>query len=150
MTIKDRIEALSAPNAFYYGRNYDINIQADNNEFPAIVMIEPDTLGFYFNTVAGTVKKSSQVFIRFLNMLPEGIDIAEQAEARLPVIDAMTDLAAQFVNAVMNDDDLELVVPNAGDFRIQAVTVIDAYDAHLCGVEIQLPLRLVYPEVICP
>jgi len=146
MSIKSRIQELSAPNAFYYGRNHDINIQADDASWPAVVMIEPDTLGFTIGQ--GTIRKSATVFIRFLDMLPDGVDIAEQADARLPTIDSMADLAAEFINTVMNDTELELVL--GGDSRIPALAVIDAYDAHLCGVEIQLQLRLTYPEAICP
>lgn len=151
MTIKDRIQSIAATlsDNFYYGRNHDINIQADNGTFPAIVMIEPDSIGFTFSQLGGTIRRTSTVFIRFLDMLPDGVDIAEQADFRLPVIDDMMLLAAEFVNAVINDSDIELIV--SGDtFQVQGVPVIDAYDAHLCGVEIQLPLRLVYPEVICP
>ena len=150
MTIKTEIQRIASDftENFLYGRNADINISADSASFPAIVMIEPDSLGLYFNSVAGTVKKSSTVFIRFLDIYRD--NIAEFAEDRLSIIDAMSDLSVQFVNALINDSQLEVIVGNTTDFRIPAIAVIDAYDAHCCGVEIQLNVRLTYPEVVCP
>lgn len=148
MTIKTEVQRIAETfGTFYYGRNHDINIQADNNEWPAIVMIEPDTVGFTLTGV-GTMMRRATVFIRFLNMLPEGTDIAEQANDRLDTIDEMNLLAANFVQAVASDDQLEIITTTT-QIQIQGITVIDAYDAHLCGVEIQLPLRLVYPEDVC-
>lgn len=149
MTIKTEVQRIAETlGSFYYGRNHDINIQADNTVWPAIVMIEPDTIGFSVYN-AGTIKRTSTVFIRFLDLLPDGTDIAEQADQRLSTIDAMSLEAVDFINAVINDDQLELVVNTPDNYQIQGINVIDAYDAHLCGVEIQLPLRLVYPEQVC-
>jgi len=150
MTIKDRIEAIAAELGlrFNYGTSYDFNINGDYALFPCIVLLEPDDLGFIYDNVAGTISKKSTLFIQFLDLLPEGTDIAEQADARLPVIEAMAQLAAEFLNSVINDSNLNFNT-NGQKTQVNAIVLRDKYDAHAQGVELQLPLSLVYPEVIC-
>lgn len=151
MTIKDRIQAIATDLElnFNYGTSYDFNINADYALFPCIVLLEPDDLGFIFNSVAGTIKRKTTPFIQFLDLLPEGVDIAEQANARLPVIESMADKAAEFLNAIINDDNLELQATQQ-NVLINAIVLRDKYDAHAQGVELQIPLSLVYPEILCP
>jgi hypothetical protein len=150
MTIKDRIEAIALELGlkFNYGTSYDFNIQADYSQFPCVVLLEPDDLGFIYDNVAGTIAKRSTPFIQFLDLLPEGIDIAEQAIVRLPVIEGMAEKAAEFLSRIIDDSNLTFL-SSSQRTNVNAIVLRDKYDAHAQGVELQIPLALTYPEIIC-
>lgn len=149
MTIKSRIEDIAATLglSFNYGTSYDFNINADSSLFPCIVLLEPDDLGFVA-TDKDNIYRKTTTFIQFLDLLPEGIGIAEQASARLPVIEAMSDKSAEFLMHIMADQYLTVNVAATGT-TFNAVVLRDKYDAHACGIELQVPMSLVYPEDIC-
>lgn len=145
MSIKERIQELVltfSPN-FYYGRKSDINIQGDNASFPAIILIEPDEIGFSVSTDYGTIKDTETCFVQFVDIVTMG----EQAIDRVQVINDMRLLAATFVNSILSDPIIEL--QQAGTIGIKGVLVVDKYDVNVAGIEIQLPLRLILPKVIC-
>ncbi len=148
-TIHDRIQYLATqltPN-FYYGRKSDINIQADNFAFPAICLIEPDDIGFVFDTLTGNIKDTDNCFIQFIDIHEMG----NQAPDRLTAINTMRGLAAQFVNLVANDDGVDSIefVTQNGVINVRGTLIVDGYDANVVGIEINLPLRLTYPLPLC-
>src|SRR6478735_6444843 len=107
MTIQKRIQSIATTlGANYgYGRRSDNNINGDNDTFPMIYLIEPDEVGFVFETGTGNIYDSENCFIQFLDK----IEMGDQAKYRVTQLSAMRDLAAQFVDLVVSDHELSLV-----------------------------------------
>jgi hypothetical protein len=130
--------------SFHYGRKFDINIQGDNKCFPAMILIEPDDIGFTVDMNNGNIKQYDTVFIQFVDIVP----MAEQASDREDVVNSMRMVAADFVNRVINSK--TLAVQSAGGIvNVRGTLIVDEYDVNVAGIEINLPLSLVYPEQVC-
>jgi hypothetical protein len=148
MTIKERIQYIAGTLVgeanFYYGRKSDINIIGDDASFPAICLIEPDDIGLVFSNISGNLNDYDTCFIQFIDQVVMG----EQAKDRLPVVDTMRTLAARFIDAVINDTEMSL--RTTGDtYQIRGTLIVDQYDVNVAGIELQIPLGLVYPREIC-
>lgn len=148
MTIYDYISQIAltlSPN-FYYGRKSDINIKGDNSAFPAIILIEPDDIGFTFNTGSGNIRDVDSVFIQFVDK----VEMGQQAGERLSTIQAMRILAAQFVDQVVNHHDIKLMTATAQEFYVRGTLIVDYYDVNVAGIEINLPIGLEEPYGCTP
>lgn len=143
MTIQERIQSIATTlGANYgYGRRSDNNINGDNDTFPMIYLIEPDEVGFVFETGTGNIYDSENCFIQFLDK----IEMGDQAKYRVTQLSAMRDLAAQFVEAVVGDHELSLIA-QGNKINIRGVVLVDYLDVNCVGIELNLPLSLVYPR----
>jgi hypothetical protein len=138
MTIKDHIQSIVTGLGanFGYGRRADNNIQGDNDEFPMVYLIEPDEVGFLIDA-AGGVYDSGNYFVQFLTQ----IEMGDQAKNRVTPLQAMYDLAAQFVMGVIGHHDIAVSGTN-----IKGIVLVDYLDVNATGVEISLQLSLTYPR----
>ncbi len=132
------------PVAFAYGRKYDQNINADNQSFPVVCLIEPDMPGFRVKALDGNVADRYNLFIQFLDKAGEG-EIGQQASYREATVEAMRTLAAQFLYRLSASDYFEDITET-----VQAVLLVDVYDVNVTGIEINLPnLTALQPLAIC-
>jgi len=143
MTIYDYIReiALTITDNFYYGRKSDINIQADDFAFPAICLIEPDEIGFTVDTNVGNINDWDNVFIQFINKREMG----NQASDRITAVNEQRDVAALFVDKVINHPDISVQLQGS-KLKVPGVLIVDTYDANVVGIEINLVLSLTYPR----
>lgn len=121
-------ELPGVPN-FVYGRKSEINISGDNAQFPAVVLIEPDQMGFNLDATTGGLKDTYNVFIQFIDQ----IEMGEDANYRHPVVEDMRTLAGTFIRRLSAADifkDLNVNIPG--------ILVVDTYDVNVAGIEINL------------
>lgn len=123
---------------FRYGRRYDENINADNGTFPAIVLLEPDQMGFYVDVMTGASYDRYNVFIQFIDK----IEMGQQASARDQVVENMRTLAATFIARLNESNEFQ-----AFNAIINGVLMVDTYDANVAGIEINITgLTDTYPR----
>lgn len=116
--------------SFYYGREHEANVFADDVKFPLVVLIEPDQMGFNVNTTTGTIRDTYNVFIQFIDRKE---DISQDANYRHETVEAMRTMAADFLRLLSNSDYFFDVNPN-----VNGVLLVDYYDANTQGIEINL------------
>ena len=142
MRLKDKIgsmvAALAGPPSYTYARKSEQNVIADDRQpdVPDVLFIEPDQFGWR-TSANGTLREWTNVFMQFTIRYP---DIGDFAEHRLDAIEDMKALAASFIRMAMEDSDFDLLT---GD--IPGVIVVEAYDASVVGVEINLA-KLIYTD----
>ncbi len=145
MNLRTQIESIASqlPNvAFRYGRRYDENINGDNESYPAIVLLEPDQFGFRVSTSNGQMYDRYNIFIQFIK---NGVEVGEQASARESIVEEMRSLAAQFI-VKLNSANIFKDIPE----NIPGVLIVEAYDANVCGIEINISnLTDTQPRHIC-
>ncbi|MDF3076136.1 MAG: hypothetical protein K0S09_25 [Sphingobacteriaceae bacterium] len=127
------------PIYFRYGRKSDENINGDNESYPAVVLLEPDQMGFKVSSM-GQIYDRYNLFLQFIDQEVMG----EQASERESKIEAMRSLAAQFIFLLNKENafnDISESVPG--------VTVIDTYDVNVVGIEINISLTDTQPRVFC-
>lgn len=128
---------------FQYGRKMDNNINADNDTFPAVYLIEPDMPGFRVKQVDGNVADRWNVFIQFLTLMAP--EMGQQAAYREAAVEQMRTLAAQFLYRLSKSDYFEDITET-----IPAVLLVDYYDVNVTGIEINLAsLTALQPIEIC-
>lgn len=122
--------AISLGANFYYGRRHEVNADGDNFTYPAIILVEPDSGNLRRSDTVGAFRKVNDTFIQFLEKSPE---ISQGANYRYTDIQAMVELAVQFLYKVDASDiwdDLNQDNP----WALQ----VDLYDANTCGIELNL------------
>lgn len=141
MNIRDKIGsiALTLVDSYSYARKSEQNINADRIVFPNILFIEPDSFGFTPSLVSGNLRSYTNIFVQFTTRMPDQEDpvkdeIGRDANYRNAMIEEMRTLAAQFVQKILRDDDFENFVND-----MPMIPVIEAYDANVFGVELQIP-----------
>jgi len=143
MNIRDKIGNLAlnldGVASFNYARKSEQNVSADDLCFPNILFIEPDSFGFIPSIVSGTLKSYTNIFIQFTTRMPYSNDehkdeIGRDANYRNAMIEEMKTLAAEFVQLILRDEAFENVVND-----MPMIPVIEAYDANVFGVELQIP-----------
>lgn len=143
MNLKSQIQSivsqLPGSPSFYYGREHEANVEVDNIQFPVVVLIEPDQMGFNLNTTNGNVRDTYNIFIQFIDRME---DISQDANYRNTTVEAMRTLAAKFLQLLSNSDLFADVNPN-----VNGVLLVDYYDANSQGIEINLTqLTDIYPR----
>lgn len=137
-------ESYTTPVGFGYGRKYDNNINADNDTFPRVYLIEPDMPGFRVKALDGNVNDRWNIFLQFLTL--DAPEMAQQADYRYDAVEDMRSLAAQFLYRLSLSDlfeDITEIVP--------AVLLVDYLDANVTGIEINLAnLTALQPIGFCP
>lgn len=141
MNIRDKIGsiALSLVDSYSYARKSEQNVNADDLIFPNILFIEPDSFGFTPSLISGNLKSYTNIFIQFTTRMPEQNcsvkdEIGRDANYRNAMIEEMKKLASKFVQKILADDDFENVVND-----MPMIPIIEAYDANVFGVELQIP-----------
>ena len=142
MNIRDKIGSIVATLdgvSFNYARKSEHNVDADNIAFPNALFIEPDSFGFTPSIVSGNLKEYTNIFIQFTTRMPNQDDpvkdeIGRDANYRNAMIEEMRDLARQFVQIILSDEDFENIIND-----MPMIPVIEAYDANVFGVELQIP-----------
>jgi hypothetical protein len=131
------------PVAFGYGRKYDNNINADNDSFPRVYLIEPDMPGFRVKAIDGNVADRYNLFLQFLIL--QAPEMGQQAEYRYDSVEEMRTLAAQFLYRLSESDLFEDITET-----VPAVLLVDYLDANVTGIEINLAqLTSLQPRMIC-
>ncbi len=128
--IKQIVEDNMLGFSFYYGRRSEANDAGDTLQFPAIILVEPDTGGLSRDPNMGRIKQARDIFIQFMDIIPMG----EDANERHPAVMAMGDAAAKFVQALERTDlfqDLPSYLP--------MYLKVDTYDVNVAGWELNIP-----------
>jgi hypothetical protein len=119
-----------------------------------VFMLEPDSFGFDIDmNGTGNVTDYDNVFLQFLTIYQhEGdtqpMNMGEQATYRAEAIANMRALAKKFIYKAVESDGLDFQVGQTG-VRAAGVLLADYLDTNACGIEINLPMRNVYPDVEC-
>lgn len=138
---RELVERMSPQPVFLYGRKHEINVSADNAAFAetgAIVLIEPDQMGFFKARATGTVRDRYNIFVQFIKPVVMG----EDANYRSPTVEAMRTLAAKFIDLLDQSDIFGDLPENLPGFLL-----VDYYDANVAGIEINIAqLTDIYPR----
>ncbi|MDX3913749.1 MAG: hypothetical protein QHC79_09435 [Pseudosphingobacterium sp.] len=142
MSIRTEMEgfAIRLPTqpAFYYMDVFEANAN-DNMAYPQVQMLEVESGEFYFHPTSSGVFDRPNMFIRFLDKH----DLDHTGVQRDAVIDEMKQLARMFVNMLNQSGNYDWID------RASYITVVNAYDTNVSGVEIRFKLIPIVPGGFC-
>lgn len=142
MNLKANIEAIvnamTGPTTFRYGTKHDENINGDSGDYPAIVLLEPESGGFDVQPMNGSARDVENTFIQFIDQIVMG----EQADNREQVIEAQKSTAVAFIQALNNSNLFQDIAQNG----YRWVVIRDYYDANVAGIELNIP-NLITKEI---
>lgn len=124
---------------FYFGRKHEVNADGDNLNYPAIILLEPDSGAFTISPTSGGITDTNDTFIQFVTKVDE---ISQFANYRYPEVEQMKALARSFVYELQRKD-----IWQAMNAINPWALIVDTYDVNVVGIELNLGrLTNIFPE----